>query len=96
MGNLDRIIKLEFLKDERFSYEDYESNSTFLKKCTKEYSFCADKEISGRYPAFIKKIIFLIELFKNMVVYKENILGFQFNLFRYILFLFLLVIYNFI
>ena len=59
MGNLDRIIKLECLKDERFSYEDYELNSTFLKKCTKEYSFCADKEIAGRYPAFIKKNNFL-------------------------------------
>ena len=48
VGNLDRIIKLECLKDPNYGYEDYEGNSAFLKKCSKDYSFYFDKAISKR------------------------------------------------
>ena len=58
-GNLERIINLEGLKDERFSFEDYELNKSFLKKCSKEYSFYCDKAISGCFPSFVKKNHFL-------------------------------------
>ena len=58
-GNLDRIIKLEGLKDERFVYEDYELNNSFLKKSFKAYSLYCDKAISGVLPSFVKKNHFL-------------------------------------
>lgn len=75
LANLERIIKLECLKDERFSNEDYEFNISFLKKCSKDYRFCSDKEISGYYPAFIKKNHFLLETIKKYGSLKGKYFG---------------------
>ena len=58
-NNLERIIKVKGLQDERFSFEDYELNKSFLKKCSKDYSFYFDKSISGCLPSFVKKNHFL-------------------------------------
>jgi len=58
-NNLERIIKVKGLQDERFSFEDYELNRSFLKKCSKDYSFYFDKSISGCLPSFVKKNHFL-------------------------------------
>ena len=58
-NNLERIIKVKGLQDERFSFEDYELNKSFLKKCSKDYSFYFDKSISGCLPKKKKKNHFL-------------------------------------
>ena len=59
MGNLDRIVKLECIKDGSYSTEDYEGSSIFLKKCFNEYNLYCDKAISGYFPSFVKKEAFL-------------------------------------
>ena len=65
VGNLDRIIKLECLKDDEYINEDYERNSAFLKKCYKDYNFYCDKAISGYFPSFAKKGNFLPSTMKK-------------------------------
>ena len=59
IGNLDRIVKLSCLKDDRYINDDYEKNRPFLKKCYKEYNFECDKAISGYFPSFAKSKNFL-------------------------------------
>jgi hypothetical protein len=59
VGNLDRIVKLECIKDGSYSTEDYEGSSIFLKKCFNEYNLYCDKAISGYFPSFVKKEAFL-------------------------------------
>lgn len=69
VGNLDRIIKLECLKDDEYINDDYERNNALLKKCTKDYNFWCDKAISGYCPSFVKKGSFLpktIKKFSNL------------------------------
>ena len=58
-GNLDRIVKLECIKDGEYTSEDYEGNGNFLRKCCNEYNFYCDKVISGYFPSFVKKEGFL-------------------------------------
>ena len=59
LGNLDRIVKLESIKDNGFIDEDYEGSSIFLKKCSEDYNIYCDKAISGYFPRYVKKNGFL-------------------------------------
>ena len=59
IGNLDRIVKLACLKDEKYINDDYEKNRPFLKRRYKEYNFDCDKAISGYFPSFAKSKNFL-------------------------------------
>ena len=65
VGNLDRIIKLECLKDEEYVNDDYERNIALLKKCSKNYCFYCDKAISGYCPSYVKKGSFLPRTIKK-------------------------------
>ena len=76
VGNLDRIVKLECIKDGSYSTEDYEGSSIFLKKCFNEYNLYCDKAISGYFASFVKKKGFLN---KTMVKY-ANLQGKFFGL----------------
>lgn len=76
VGNLDRIVKLECIKDGSYSTEDYEGSGIFLKKCFNEYNLYCDKAISGYFPSFVKKEGFLN---KTMIKY-ANLQGKFFGL----------------
>ena len=59
LGNLDRIIKLECLKDDKFYNEDYEKNRAFFKKCNEANNYLCDKALAGYCPNYVKKGNFL-------------------------------------
>ena len=59
IGNLDRIVKLECLKDDKYCNEDFEKSRSFFKKCNEANNFLCDKAIAGYCPSFIKKGKFL-------------------------------------
>ena len=59
LGNLDRIVKLDSIKDNGYIDEDYEGSGIFLKKCSMDYNIYCDKAISGYFPRFVKKNGFL-------------------------------------
>ena len=59
IGNLDRIIKLECIKDDKFYNEDFEKNRAFFKKCIEDNNNLCDKAIGGYYPSYVKKGNFL-------------------------------------
>ena len=82
-NNLERIIKLEGLKDERFAFEDYEMNKYFLKNVLKNIAFFVINKYRDVYRVLLKKIIFFRELLINMGICKENISDFLFNFWFY-------------
>ena len=59
IGNLDRIIKLASIKNEKYYKEDFENNRPFFKKCNEASNFLCDKAIAGYCPSFLKKGKFL-------------------------------------
>lgn len=53
--NLERISKLKTIIKKGFDEDDFESNSKYIKKFSKEYDLMTDKILSGYLPRFIKK-----------------------------------------
>ena len=67
--NLERISKLKTIIKKGFDEDDFESNSKYIKKFSKEYDLMIDKILSGYWPRFIKKGKFnneTIERYNNL------------------------------
>ena len=65
LNNLDRIIKLQCLKDDEYINEDYERNSALVKKYNKDFILYCDKATSGYLPKFAKRENFLPSTMKK-------------------------------